>query len=88
MPAAADIYRDVGNGAPAGGLRSAAVPTPEDARKKTATTQRPWKPLSGPVRADFSAPMGSRPPETGADPGALPGELEDAARRRGPFRSG
>ena len=32
---------------------------------------------------DRRAGGGSRPPETGADPGAAPGELEDAARRRG-----
>ena len=30
--------------------------------------------------------MGSRPSETGADPGAAAAELEDGARRGGPFR--
>ena len=29
---------------------------------------------------------GARPPETGADPGAIPRELEGPARNRGPFR--
>ena len=37
--------------------------------KEHAAARRPWKPLSEPVRADFSAPMGARPPDSGAGVG-------------------
>ena len=37
--------------------------------KEHAAARRPWKPLSEPVRADFSAPTGVRPPDSGAGVG-------------------
>ena len=37
--------------------------------KENAAAQRPWKLLSEPVRADFSAPMGARPPDSVAGVG-------------------
>ena len=40
--------------------------------KEHAAARRPWKPLSEPVRADFSAPTGVRPPGSGAGAGEGP----------------
>ena len=37
--------------------------------KENAAAQRPWKLLAEPVRADFSAPMGARPPDSVAGVG-------------------
>lgn len=45
-------------------------------------------PCSGSAPRSSTSPvsMGSKPSETGADPGATPGELEDGAGRGGSFR--
>ena len=51
--------------------------------------RRPGGPTRGPQSPGAGRSperMGSRPPETGAGPGAAAGGLEDGARRGGPFR--